>query len=96
MTLQIALTSSYSHMTFLAIFILKQKVHRCICTHFDVNKIYTSLESWWAITLNLNKKKLNEWMEWWDKESYLYWIFSIGPKISFLLKIDILGLAILT
>ena len=91
-TLQTNLTSSYSHMT-LAIFNLRQKVHRCIYTHFDVSKIYKSLKSWSAISLNLNKK-LNEWMEWWNKESYLYWIFSIGPMITFLLKIDILGLAI--
>ena len=44
------------HMTLLAIFNLRQKVYRCIYTHFDVSKIYKSLKSWSAITLNLNKK----------------------------------------
>ena len=43
-------------MTLLAIFNLRQKVYRCIYTHFDVSKIYKSLKSWSAITLNLNKK----------------------------------------
>ena len=44
------------HMTLLAIFNLRQKVYRCIYTHFDVSKIYKSLKSWSAITLNLNEK----------------------------------------
>ena len=43
-------------MTLLAIFNLRQKVYRCIYTHFDVSKIYKSLKSWSAISLNLNKK----------------------------------------
>ena len=43
-------------MTLFAIFHLRQKVHKCIHTHFDVSKIYKSLKSWSAITLNLNKK----------------------------------------
>ena len=47
-------------MTLLAIFNLRQKVYRCIYTHFDVSKIYKSLKSWSAITLNLNKKT-----KWW-------------------------------
>ena len=35
--------------------------------------------------------------EWSDgtKSRYLYWIFSVGPMIAFLIKIDILGLEVI-
>ena len=52
-TLQITLTSSYD---MLAFFNLRQKVYRCIYTHFDIRKFYETLKNWPAITLNLNKK----------------------------------------
>ena len=81
-------------MTLLGIFNLRQKVCRCIYTHFDISKIYRSLKSYSAITLNLNKK--TKWvMVWWDNKSYLHWLFSVGPMIFFLLKINIIGLAML-
>ena len=51
MTLQITLTSSNN-----TIFNLSQKVYICIYTQFGISKIYKSLKSWSAITLNLNKQ----------------------------------------
>ena len=83
-------------MTLLAIFNLRQKeVYRCIYTHFDVSKIYKSLKSWSAITLNLNKKA--KWVNGVMAQRVLPLMnFSIGPMIPFLLKIDILGLVVLT
>ena len=79
-------------------FNLRQKVYICIYTHFDINKIYKSKKAG-QLLLNLNNeisinktKCVNKWC---DRESYLYWIFSVGPDYI-LLKIDILGLAMLT
>ena len=40
----------------LTIFNLRQKVCICIYTPFDIRRIYKSLKSWSAITLNLNKQ----------------------------------------
>ena len=39
-----------------SLFLHDLKVCRCIYTHFDVRKIYKSLKSWSAFSLNLNKK----------------------------------------
>ena len=78
------------------IFNLRQKVYRCIYTHFDVSKSYKSLKTWSAISLNLNKKTkwVNGVMGQWVLPllNFQCWSYVI---ITFLLKIDILGLAML-
>ena len=78
-------------------FNLRQKVYICIYTYFDINKIYKSKKAG-QLLLNLNNKisiNKTKWVnEGCDRESYLYWVFSVGPNY-FLLTIDILGLAML-
>ena len=66
----------------MAFFNLRQKVCICIYTHFDINKIYKSKKAGQLLLwIWINKTK---WVnEWWDKESYLYWIFSVGPDYFF-------------
>ena len=92
MTLQVTLTSSHNIVGLS--FTLRQKVYICIYTHFDISKIYKNKKAvqllpW--VWIN----KTNGVNEWWDKESYLYWIFSFGPDYFFTKYIDIDGLAML-
>ena len=82
-------------MILLAIVNLRQKVYRCIYTHFDVSKIQKCLKSWSAIILNLNKKP--KWVNGVMGQIVLPLLnFSIGPMSTFLSKIIILGLAMLS
>ena len=66
----------------MAFFNLRQKSCICTYTHFDINKIYKSKKAGQLLLwIWINKTK---WVnEWWDKESYLYWIFSVGPDYFF-------------
>ena len=79
-------------MTVLVIFVLMQKVYRFRYTHFDVIKIYKSLKSWSAITLNLNKKTRSVNGVMGQRAlpllNFKYWSYD-----HFLLKKNILGLA---
>ena len=81
----------------MAFFNLTPKVYICIYTYFDINKIYKGKKAG-QLLLNLNNKiSINQtkWVnEGCDRESYLYWIFCVGPNY-FLLEKDILGLAML-
>ena len=54
----------------------------CIYTYFDISKMYKSKKAGQLlISIWINKTK---WVdEWADKESYLYWIFSVGPDYCF-------------
>ena len=72
---------------------LRQKVYICICTHFDISKIYESKETG-QLLLWIWKTKLNEWIN--DgTRSLTSTEFSVLVLITFLLNIDILGLAML-
>ena len=61
-----------------------QKVYIRIYTHFDINKTYKKKKAGHILLLLIwiNKTK---WMS--DvKESYLYWVFNIGPDYLFTKK----------
>ena len=66
----------------MAIFNSRQKVYIwCIYTHFDINKIYESKKAGHILLLLIWISK-TEWMS--DvTESYLYWVFSVGPDYFF-------------
>ena len=76
----------------MAFFNLRDKVYRCIYTHFDINKIYKSKKAGQLLLwIWINKTK---WMSDVTK-SPTSTEFSVLVLITFLLKIDILGLAML-
>ena len=94
MTLQITLTSSYN---IIGSFNLRQKVFICICTHSDINKIYknelllyTTIQRLLWILINKT-----EWVNEWLTKSPNSTEFSVLVLINFLVKKDILGLAML-
>ena len=66
----------------MAFFNLRQKVYICIYKHFDINKIHKSKKAGQLLLwIWINRTK---WVnEWFDKEPYLYWIFSVGSDSVF-------------
>ena len=77
----------------LAFFNLRQKVYTCTYAHIDVNKIYKSKKAG-SYYFEFEWTKLNEWMSDVTKSSTST-EFSVLVLITFLLKIDIRGLAML-
>ena len=87
MTLQImTLTSSYN--------IVSHSVKKLVSysISFSKHQLQNPMDLFVTIPLNLNKQ--NEVNEWCDKETYIYWIFSV-VLITFSIKIDIVGLTML-
>ena len=74
--------SVFDHFVKLALEGLRQKVYICIYAYTDINKICKSKKTCQLLLWIWIKK--TKWVnEGCDKESYHYWIFSIGPDNFF-------------